>query len=131
MDIGTVPSHPIVFWAAIVVAVFSLVFSSLSRGTTGFGEWVKALRRIGSDFKAADIVSRDIQIANLSKDLDNERAARQADKLRFEQELKARDIAQDKRDDLIRDHLVWDWKVYNVLVLAGLLDSESKPPPLH
>jgi hypothetical protein len=131
MDIESVSGHPAVFYTLLAVAIFGILFGALSRGTTGFGEWVKALRRIGSDFKAADIASRDTQIANLILDLDSEREARRKDRERFEQELLARDFAQDQRDDLIRDHLIWDWKVYNVLVLAGLLDKDSKPPPLH
>lgn len=123
--------NPYVVYALVAVTVLGIIFGALNKGTDGFVVWLNSLRRIGADSKAADIISRDTQIQNLSKDLDTERRARQSDKLRFEQELIARDIAQDKRDDQIRDHINWDWKVYNVLVQAGLLDSDSKPPPLH
>jgi hypothetical protein len=127
----SVANSPYVIYALMAVAVASIFFGAINRGTSGLGAWMRSLRRIGADAKAADIKSRDITIENLSRDLEVERASRQADRLRFQQELEARDILQDQRDDLIREHLQWDWKVYNVLVLAGLLNEDMKPPPLH
>lgn len=124
-------NHPYLIFVLLAVTILSVVFGAINRGTTGIGAWLSSLRRIGADSKAADLRSRDTQIANLEKDLDFERRARQQDRLRFQQEITARDIMQDARDDRVREHLKWDWQVYNVLVRAGLLDEESKPPPLH
>lgn len=127
----SVANNPYLIYVLLVVAILSVVFGAVNRGTTGVGAWLGSLRRIGADAKAADIKSRDTQILNLEKDLDTERRARQQDRERFNQELLARDHEQDRRDDQIREHIKWDWKIYNVLVLAGLLDENSKPPPLH
>lgn len=127
----SVANHPYLIYVLLVIAILSVVFGAVNRGTTGVGAWLGSLRRIGADAKAADIKSRDTQILNLEKDLDTERKARQQDRERFNQELLARDHEQDRRDDQIREHIKWDWKIYNVLVLAGLLDENSKPPPLH
>lgn len=127
----SVANNPYLIYVLLVVAILSVVFGAVNKGTTGVGAWLGSLRRIGADAKAADIKSRDTQILNLEKDLDTERRARQQDRERFNQELLARDHEQDRRDDQIREHIKWDWKIYNVLVLAGLLDENSKPPPLH
>lgn len=127
----SVANSPYVIYALMIVAIISVIFGAVNRGTTGFGAWMGSLRRIGADAKAADIKSRDTQIRNLEIDLDLERQARKADRERFSQELLARDHEQERRDDQIREHIKWDWQVYNVLVLAGLLDEKSKPPPLH
>lgn len=127
----SVANNPYLIYVLLVVAILSVIFGAVNRGTTGVGAWLGSLRRIGADAKAADIKSRDTQILNLEKDLDTERRARQQDRERFNQELLARDHEQDRRDDQIREHIKWDWKIYNVLVLAGLLDENSKPPPLH
>lgn len=128
---ASVADSPWVIYAMLVVAVLSVLFGAVNRGTTGVGAWLGSLRRIGADAKAADIRSRDTQIENLEKDLDTERRARKEDRERFQQELTARDIEQDLKDEKIREHLKWDWNVYTVLVRAGLLDEGSKPPPLH
>lgn len=127
----SVANNPYLIYVLLVVAILSVIFGAVNKGTTGVGAWLGSLRRIGADAKAADIKSRDTQILNLEKDLDTERRARQQDRERFNQELLARDHEQDRRDDQIREHIKWDWKIYNVLVLAGLLDENSKPPPLH
>lgn len=131
MDSSSTPDNPYVFWALVVVSVGTILLTGLNKVFTGWSDWRLSLRRVGSDLHKADLVSRDTQIENLSKDLDTERRARQADRKRFEEEMTARDIVQDKRDEQIREHLQWDWKVYNVLVIAGLLNKDSKPPPLH
>lgn len=120
-----VSNSPILLYVLLAVSVVSVVFGAVNRGTSGVGAWLSSLRRIGSDAKAADLSSKQAEIANLAQDLETERRARQADRQYFDKE-------NDRRDSLIRDHIQWDWKVYNVLVLAGLLDKDgSKPPPLH
>lgn len=128
---SSVSDNPYLVYVLLIITILSIVFGAINRGTTGIGVWLGSLRRIGADSKAADLRSKTTQIENLEKDLDTERRARQQDKLRFQQEITARDIMQDARDDRVREHLKWDWQVYNVLVRAGLLDEKSKPPPLH
>lgn len=120
----SVASQPIVLYVLLGVGVATIVLGALSKGTTGLGAWLNSLRRIGAEAKAADLMARESEIMNLSHDLKKEREARQKDREYFDSETS-------KRDKLAREHVKWDWKVYNVLVLAGLLSSDdSQPPPL-
>lgn len=125
MPSESVANSPILIYVLIGIAVVSVIFGAVNKGTSGFGAWMNSLRRIGADAKAADLISKNQEIVNLSTDLNTERKARQADRSYFESEM-------NRRDELIREHIQWDWKVYNVLVIAGLLNKDdSKPPPLH
>lgn len=121
---SSVADSPWILYAMLAVGVLSIIFGGITRGTTGFGGWLNSLRRIGSDTRSADLNAKEAQIRNLATDLDTERSARRADREEFEE-------YREKQDDLIQEHIKWDWKVYNVLVIAGLLSEESKPPRLH
>lgn len=121
----SVADNPIVLYVLLGVSVLSIILSALSKSTLGFNTFLAAIRRIGSDSRAADIAARDVEIQNLSADLGRERKARQSDREYFEKEMA-------RRDKMAREHIAHDWKVYNVLVRAGLWDDNlgDGPPPL-
>lgn len=121
----SVAEHPIVLYVLLAVSVLGVIFGGITKSTTGLGAWLASLRRIGADHKAADLTAKEQEIQNLSEDLKQERLARQADRLYFQKEL-------DRRDKLSREHVAYDWQVYNILVRAGLWDEKmgDGPPPL-
>lgn len=122
---ASVADNPYILWALIIAGILAIILGALNKSTTGVGAWLGSLRRIGADAKAADIAARDLQIQNLYRDLLEERKARQKDRKYFEEEIT-------RRDKLSREHVRWDWKVYNTLVHAELWDKDQDgPPPLY
>jgi hypothetical protein len=126
-NVPPIPSfldNPYVFWGAVVLAVVTVIFKILNTSTEGFGNFLTSIRTIRQKSRDADIMARDQKIENLSRDLRSERTARQADRQYFEKEIT-------RRDELLRKHIAWDWKVYQTLVHAELWPSDTDgPPPL-
>lgn len=104
-------------YGALILFILGIATTANPKVLKIFGEWGKAaeerLERQRSTAKAADdadIAERDRQIAYLQGRADEQNA----------------EIA--RRDALIREHLIWDYDMYDRVVRSG--HTVPHPPPL-